>query len=149
MKPKLRAASARNTTRKKYDIWSTRAQEEVLLENLSNCDVSNIDRSRGSETYPVGNKLPLITYNCRKNNKRRHGDQTNLNLRLIKQDDEFDSDIKGSSRLILDVTATLHDSDEDIAKDIANKLYEEKEDLIRKLRFIIRVENYCSYIFSF
>lgn len=124
--------SVRNGSRKKYEIWNTHVQEDVLLENLVNCDVSRVDRSRNVEMYPLPNhvKLPLYT---KKNNKRTRDDRNDPNLRLYK-DADVPNDINGVSgvsRTILDVCVTVDDTEDDIAKDIANKLYEEKEDLIR------------------
>ncbi|KAF5307177.1 hypothetical protein FQR65_LT00693 [Abscondita terminalis] len=129
LKLKPQAVSSKSNVKKKYDVWSTRVQEDLLLENLVNCDVSQVDRSRTVETYSI-NHVPFI-----RNNKRTHEDRYNSHLRPFKRsnsDDEYESS-RGTPRVILDVHVTVENSDDEIAKDIANKLCEEKEDLIRTI----------------
>lgn len=135
IKPKVKLArSLNNPRRKKYDIWSTRIQEEVLSETFNSCDVTLKDRSRSVESYDY---TLSRSYNFndedtkRMNNKRTRNDMKNPNLRLKNKKRE-EKEIKGSRRVILDLSKGIEDSIEDIAKDIANKLCEEKEDIIRK-----------------
>ncbi|KAK5647458.1 hypothetical protein RI129_002462 [Pyrocoelia pectoralis] len=129
LKLKPQAISSKSNFRKKYDIWSTRVQEDLLLENLVNCDVSQVDRSRTVETYSK-NHVPFI-----RSNKRTHDDRYKSKLRLPKKSNSNDeSETENvTPRVILDVHATIDDSEDDIAKDIANKLSEEKEDLIKTI----------------
>lgn len=130
LKLKPKACHSKGTRLKKYDIWSTRIQEDALLENLVNCDVSNVDRSRNVETYPLPSYITP-----RKTNKRTHDDRNKSDIRLNKRSERYSEHHNTStvSRTILDMHATIDNSEEDIARDIANKLFEEKEDLIRKL----------------
>lgn len=120
----MKPVAQRRARRKRYDIWSTRAQEDVLLENMINCDVSNIDRSRSVETYP--------TLNNRRTNKRTCRDRVDDNIRLYKPERQ-EEEVKGASRFIADLGVNAENDDAEIAKDMANKLYEEKEELICKL----------------
>lgn len=113
---------------KKYDIWSKRAQEDSLTETLVSCDVSNVDRSLGVEAYDYTRSN---RYKDQQRNKRKHSDQKNVHLRLGKRESPQD-DKKGTPRVILDLTENVESSEEGLAKDIANKLMEEKDQLIRK-----------------
>lgn len=119
LKPKVKSSAAK----KKYDIWSTRIQEDVLLENLVNCDVSQVDRSRSVETYSVNNKLRIISKNKRRFDQRH---DTNLHTNRINSSEET------KPLTILDLTVTVDDSETDVANDIANKLYETNDELICK-----------------
>lgn len=47
---------------------------------------------------------------------------------------EGTSDSMNMQRCILDLVVTADSSDDDVARDIANKLYEEKDELMSKLR---------------
>lgn len=130
-KPKVQ--KIQNPKRKKYDIWSTRVQEEVLAETLNSCDVTYKDRSRDVESYDytLGQKLYDGTGESRANNKRSRADRNNPHIRLTKRSLSNDrNDVNGSPRLILDLTVTCENTSEEIAREIANKLYEEKEDLL-------------------
>lgn len=111
--------------RKKYDIWSTRVQEDVLSETLNSCDVTIKDRSRDVESYDYLSHLNIN----RTNNKRTKDDSKNPKLRSVGRPKSQER-AKGNSRKILDLAVTDSNTPEEIAKDIANKLFEEKEDLI-------------------
>lgn len=142
LKIKPKVALGVNPKHKKYDIWSTRMQEDVLSETLNSCDVTLKDRSRDVESYDY---TLSYSYNndtkicgtdnkftdTRTNNKRTRNDRKNTNLRL-KQKQEDNQESKGAARSILDLAVTSEDSLDDIVKDIANKLLEEKEDLVSK-----------------
>ncbi|KAG5879000.1 hypothetical protein JTB14_017410 [Gonioctena quinquepunctata] len=146
-KPRIKlkpGVQAKNARRKKYDIWSTRVQEEVLSETLNSCDVSKRDRSRNVESYDytLGYKYynedtdthdtPFGDEIDRKNNKRTRDDQKNTNFRQRKRSPSSEK-VKGTKRIILDLNTDVNSDVESLAKDIANKLYEEKEDLISKV----------------
>lgn len=138
IKAKLSAAQTSNSTkRKKYDIWSTRLQEDVLAETLNTCDVTQKDRSRDVESYdyPIRDQVILDTdqQQLRSKVKRNWADRNDSNLRLRKR--EFnDKANKGPARLLGSLAPIDDDSDvENIAKDIANKLCEEKEELVLKI----------------
>lgn len=129
-KPKFRPKKIlpQRPTRKKYDIWSSCAQEDVLAETLNTCDVSKFDRSRDVETYGSYD----LRHKIRKNNKRRHNERKKgTKFSSFKKEDSDEDEVKGSAREIADLVTTVDNTDEEIAKDIANKLCEEKDDLIR------------------
>lgn len=50
----------------------------------------------------------------------------------LERNEESDDDIKGSARKMLGLVTTVANTDEEVAKDIANKLCEEKDDLLRE-----------------
>lgn len=132
LKPQLQQRPQRH---KKFDIWSNRLQEDTLAATLDNCDVVQKDRSRDVESYDFTlahgyyeNKFKVVE---RTNNKRRHGDR-NTNFRQKQRSLSGDRDIKGDAKIIPDLKVDVNDKPEDLAKDIANKLYEEKEELILK-----------------
>lgn len=142
---------------KKYNIWSTSLQEEVM-ENLKGCgvdqDCGKYDRK--SEAYDYSMKYRLNGENTLKRrqsysddsdkgvdcssssnffetkNKRFRAnslsvkDRRNVRLRLgNRTDDSSSNDGTGamnSARCILDLTSTDNDSDDSVARDIANKL---------------------------
>lgn len=132
-KPKLPMIQNQNPKRKKYDIWSTRAQEDVLVATLNSCDVTYKDRSRDVESYDytIGQKVYGGGDN-RGSNKRSRADRNNTNLRLRKRSPSIESDTNRVPRLILDLTVTCDNTTDEIGLDIANKLYEGNEDLMSK-----------------
>lgn len=150
---------------KKYNIWSTSLQEEVM-ENLKGCgvDQDNARYDRKSESYDYSLKYRLNGentlkrrqsysddsekgFNCASSNffetknKRFRAnslsvkDRRNVRLRLGNGSDDSSSNDGGTmntARCILDLTATGDSPNEDVARDIANKLYEQKDDLMCK-----------------
>lgn len=147
MKPKTRY---RKPTQKRYDIWSTRVQDEVLAETLNSCDVTVKDRSRDAETYDfsLGKKYyeeeesqtveeKLFKGDHRTSNKRTRADRNNTNFRQTKRThkEKKGDNVTSKPRMLLDLVVNIDSTEEQIAKDIANKLYEEKEDLICKFHF--------------
>lgn len=69
-------------------------------------------------------------------NKRRHGDRYEVKLRLGKRvNSNQPSEERQQPRVLDDLITTADDPAEDIAKDIAGKLSEEKVDLIGKLTY--------------
>lgn len=130
LKPKVQ--KMQYPKRKKYDIWSTRVQEDVLAETLNSCDVTYKDRSRDVESYDytLGQKIYGSADN-RASNKRSRADRNNPNLRLSKRSCSNErTDANTAPRHILDLAVTCENTAEEIARDMANKLYEEKEDLL-------------------
>lgn len=161
------AQSTSRLNQKKYNIWSTSLQEEVM-ENLKGCgvdqDCGKYDRK--SEAYDYSLKYRLNGENSLKRrqsysddsdkgvncssssaffetkNKRFRAnslsvkDRRNVRLRLgNRSDDSSSNDGAGtmnSARCIVDLATTTNDSDEAVAREIANKLYEEKDDLMRE-----------------
>lgn len=141
-KLKLRPITVQKSKRKKYDIWSNRIQEDVLLETLNSCDVTKKDRSRDVETYDY--TLSYSYNEGRTNNKRSRNDRDNKNIRPIKRKGEKEK--KGKSRCILDLTLTADSTNEEVATEISNKLCEEKVDLICK---IYRLGNFFKFTLAF
>lgn len=121
IKPKLRKP-VRSLRQNKYSIWSTHIQEDVLADTLNTCDVTLKDRSRNIESYDYSLG--------RKTNKRTIGDRNNRKIRLVNASRSDTDDIKGTARTLLSLTVSLENTEEEIARDLANKLCEEKEDLI-------------------
>ncbi|XP_023018246.2 phosphorylated adaptor for RNA export [Leptinotarsa decemlineata] len=134
IKPRARL---QNSNRKKYDIWSSRLREDGLSETLNNCDVTQKDRSREVESYDYTlaykfhneEKSPFCN---NKNNKRTFDDRNDINFKQRKRS-PGSKKMKGSKRVILALKTDVNSDTEVLAKDIANKLYEEKEDLIKKV----------------
>ncbi|KRT83198.1 hypothetical protein AMK59_4267 [Oryctes borbonicus] len=127
-RPKLKAKlrrPARSLRQNKYNIWSTHIQEDVLADTLNTCDVTLKDRSRNVESYDYSLS--------RKNNKRTMNDRNNSKIRLVNSSKSEKDDVKGSSRTLINLTISLENTEEEIARDLANKLCEEKEDLIFKI----------------
>lgn len=159
MKLKPKPQRQQNPKQKKYDIWSTRVQEDVLSETLNICDVSFKDRSRDVESYDY--TLSASYKNVqRTNNKRSRDDRKNKDLRLVNRTTDGDDEVRGSPRTILDLTVTLDNTPEEIASDMANKLCEEKEELLGKPKanelyslitkgWIVRHKNIARMIFCF
>lgn len=135
------------TKQNKYNIWCSELQETSLTEDLVNCDVrqNTLDRSRDVESYDYklaysmddqhdvgsfGNKSRAFPQGT----KRRYGDRGSVKLRLGKRrSNSNESDYRGSPRAMFDLNVTLENTNEEVASDIANKLCEEKEDLILKV----------------
>lgn len=143
LKPRARYSKP---AKKNYDIWSTKVQEDVLAETLNSCDVTAKDRSRDVESYDfsLGTKYyqneerdyirnQFQDQEPKKGNKRTRDNRKNANFRQQQRKRSSSREsIKGSPREILDLVADENCSEEDLAKDIANKLYEEKQELICK-----------------
>lgn len=154
-KPKLKKCGADEETthpsskQSKYNIWCSELQETSLTEDLVNCDVRNkeFDRSRDVESYnyklaytmddqqensvdSYGSKSGAFTQGV----KRRYRDRGSVKIRLGKRlSDSIESDGRGSPRNLFDLNVTVENTNEEVACDIANKLCEEKDDLIMKV----------------
>lgn len=124
---------------KKYNVWSSGIQEEVLTQELTNCEVAQrYERSRDIESYDYTRfrqPSPDDFDRPPSSNKRHYDDRQfqGVKARLGRRRGSADS-AKGPSRAMLSLVVTAASSDEEVAKDIANKLCEEKEDLICKLQ---------------
>ncbi|XP_050299471.1 phosphorylated adapter RNA export protein [Anthonomus grandis grandis] len=114
---------------KKYDIWSTRAQEDVLAETMINCDVTLKDRTRDVESYDFSLAMKFYEQeeNTKQGTKRTRNDMKNGDFKPAKRK-ESTGVPKEIPKLAVDCTNTL----EEIAKDIADKLDEKRSDLILK-----------------
>lgn len=144
-KPRIKVKSALQLLipkRKKYDIWSNRAQDEALAETLNSCDVTSRDRSRNVETYDysLGYKYynetsdehkPFSDRGDKYGYKRTRDDRNNVNYKRRRRSPSPEK-VKGSERILSELTVDVDSTEEDIAKDLGNKLLEEREDLICK-----------------
>ncbi|XP_014218390.1 phosphorylated adapter RNA export protein isoform X2 [Copidosoma floridanum] len=131
----------------KYKVWCRQVQEESLTEDLLSCGVTKSQyRDRNVESYDY--KL-----SCRRNDKHRDNtseeedqevkprvtkkrtcsDRRDVKLRLGKRRNNPEENKKGSARTILDLTVTAESTEEDVAADIADKLSEKKDALIRRI----------------
>ncbi|KAJ8670118.1 hypothetical protein QAD02_001377 [Eretmocerus hayati] len=130
----------------KYKVWCTQVQEESLTEDLVSCGVTrrmNHDRHVESYDYTQGYSYNKKQDNTsdedqepgpRLSNKRSFDDRQRVKLRLGKRKDNLDDEeTKGSSRVLLDLAVTEDSTDEEVATDIANKLSEQKDALIRRV----------------
>ncbi|XP_011858635.1 PREDICTED: phosphorylated adapter RNA export protein isoform X2 [Vollenhovia emeryi] len=138
----------------KYKVWCSQMQEESLTEDLTSCGVTKKYQERSVESYDFtlrypGNGRKACNNNSsdeekdiehRLTNKRTNSDRRDVKFRLGKRRNSFqmgsDSQ-KGSVRIIADLSATMDSTDADVAADIANKLVERKELLIRRVVDII------------
>lgn len=141
----------------KYQIWSASLQEESLMENLQGCDVTKNkmrDRNVESYDYSLGYRLegevkslkrrksPETEYYQQNDNKRSRGHNNQFNNRKNVKDRlgaRKNSVCDNSPRCILDLVITLENTDEEIAKDIANKLCEEKDSLMCESFFFFKI----------
>ncbi|XP_058809161.1 phosphorylated adapter RNA export protein [Phymastichus coffea] len=141
----------------KYKVWCTQVQEESLTEDLVSCGVTrNIYHDRSVESYDYtlgysrGSKKNQDNntsdeeqeIETRLTNKRTFSDRRNIKLRLSKrrQSHEDEEDPKGSARILPELTATTASTDDEVAADIANKLSEKKDVLIRRVVEILGKE---------
>lgn len=115
---------------------------------MVSCDVTNKKSDYGVESYDYTIKYRLddnylqskkvftndkeYDYD-RTSNKRRHTDRSNVKLRLgkrVNSNQEFDG--KQKPRFLPDLSATPLDPVEMVANELAEKLYEEKKELVGK-----------------
>ncbi|XP_075217183.1 phosphorylated adaptor for RNA export isoform X2 [Lycorma delicatula] len=148
---KFKYLSSKSTN--KYNVWSIGLQEETLSENLVNCGVEKIDRSRNVESYDYQMKYRLeddheqiteldhedekLRLNYSRGYKRRRGEcGKQRHIRQRSKDRDWQEHRQGANaikRTISELSVTDSDSPEDVAKDIASKLLETKEDLILRV----------------
>ncbi|PSN47385.1 hypothetical protein C0J52_11173 [Blattella germanica] len=138
---------------KKYKVWCSDVQESALTEDLLNCDVQkNIDRSRDVESYNYKlaykmeeqqeheednekeqdvNTYKDVPRDPSRGLKRRYGERGNVKSRLgPRPTNGNETLVKGTPREIIGLSVTMENTNEEVASDIANKLCEEKDDLI-------------------
>ncbi|XP_066142499.1 phosphorylated adapter RNA export protein [Euwallacea fornicatus] len=134
IKPIPKLQKERSDILKKYDIWSTRAQEDVLAETMVSCDVSLKDRSRQSENYDFS--LARKYYDELENGqgtKRSRDDMKNKDFKLRRKSPSQENNCKGIPKEIPDLSVDEVNDTNDIVKDIADKLNEKRDDLILKV----------------
>lgn len=132
-KPKMKLKKVANDStsqnkKNKYNIWCKTLQEEVLTEELGGCDFAKT-RPYGVESYDHTIKYRLENDKFR--NKRTVTDRKNVKLRLgPRLSSDSDHRKQSEVRILAELTVTDSDSVDNIAKDIAEKLSEEKVSLI-------------------
>ncbi|XP_022189897.2 phosphorylated adapter RNA export protein isoform X2 [Nilaparvata lugens] len=134
---------SKNKPMSKYDVWSVGLQEESLAENLNSFNVVKTDQSRSVESYNYKMKYELeddhhsLHQQLGRNdeefrtNKRRHGDRGNVHMRLGRRD--ISPEAKGCSIILFDLAVTSENTDDEVSKDIVEKLSEKKDDLIYRV----------------
>ncbi|KAH0568426.1 phosphorylated adapter RNA export protein [Cotesia glomerata] len=159
-RPKLKARRRKVDSSQipnKYKIWCTQVQEEALTENLVSCGVTRkLHQGRSVENYDIPRHFRLNGYDKHSNNvssdedkevayrtsnKRTHTERRNVKLRLGKRSNSMDVDNqKGSVRTILELQTSIESTDDEVANDIAEKLNEKKDALIKRIVDIIGKE---------
>ncbi|XP_050352448.1 phosphorylated adapter RNA export protein [Nymphalis io] len=139
----------------KYNIWCKALQEDLLTEDMVTCDVTKKSRY-GVESYDytikyrlnddyISNKKVFTQSQEYRNkdqstNKRSISDRANVKLRLGKRvNSELPLDEKKKPRILPDLLITTDRSTEQIANEIAEKLLEEKKDLLVRIVQVIGV----------
>ncbi|XP_055374421.1 phosphorylated adapter RNA export protein [Condylostylus longicornis] len=147
---------------KKYDIWAQSLQEDSLMENMRGIDVAKNRSDRNVENYDFALKYRLNGENTLKrrlstsddmsegsnsrqyyqNSKRTKssGRRSRQEKRQKKKSSQerkkstssCDSN-QNAGRAIFDLNIQADSSNEEIAREIANKLYEEKDDLLLRV----------------
>ncbi|XP_045452483.1 phosphorylated adapter RNA export protein [Melitaea cinxia] len=136
----------------KYNIWCKALQEDLLTEDMVTCDLTKKSRY-GVESYDYTIKYRLnddyiskkvFTNNSeyrpkdQATNKRSNSDRGNVKLRLGKRvNSELPLDEKQVPRILPDLLVSLEDPTELIANEIAEKLTEEKKDLVGRIVQVI------------
>lgn len=152
----------------RYNIWSSSLQEEVM-ENLKDCGVDKDSANdRKSESYDFSLKYRLNGENALKRRQSysddsdkgfscsssdtRHKRFRASSLRIDKRppfklrmpDERESNDEMNSTHVVLDLNVSPALSDAEFARELANKLNEEKDDLLSK--YIFQSKFIFSYI---
>ncbi|XP_046969995.1 phosphorylated adapter RNA export protein [Vanessa cardui] len=139
----------------KYNIWCKALQEDLLTEDMVTCGVTKKSRY-GVESYDytikyrlnddyISNKKVFTNSNEYRNrdqstNKRSISDRANVKLRLGKRvNSELPLEEKQQPRILPDLLVTADHPTEQIANEIAEKLLEEKKDLVGRIVQVIGV----------
>ncbi|XP_059059645.1 phosphorylated adapter RNA export protein [Achroia grisella] len=150
MRPKRPQAQGQSDKKNKYNIWCTTLQEDILTEDMVSCGVTK-KNTYGVESYDYTIKYRLddsyvskkVFNNSndnleRSSNKRSNTDRGNAKLRLGKRvNSNLAKDEKYKPRYLPDLLVTVEESIEVIANDIAEKLSEEKKDLVVRIVQVI------------
>ncbi|KAL4708460.1 hypothetical protein ACJJTC_001176 [Scirpophaga incertulas] len=154
LKPRCPQPQEQTNKKDKYNVWCKTLQEDLLTQNMVSCDVTKKNADYGVESYDYTIKYRLddnyvprnVFSNNRSNsyqegtNKRRHSDRGTVKLRLGKRvNSNCEHKPKTNPRILPDLTVNPEDSIEEIAKDIAEKLCEEKEELIGRIVEVLGV----------
>lgn len=113
-------------------------------ETMISCDVTLKDRSRQSENYDFTFASKYYAeLEGGQGTKRTREDMKNKNFRQKKSQEDF----KGKPKEICDLLVDEHSEVEDVVKDIAEKLGEERSDLICKF-FCVTLVSRVYQVFS-
>jgi len=128
--------------RKVNNSWISEATADVLSDKLNNCKVEkSMFNSRDVESYHPGERIgqrifqksaPVHSNREPSNKRHRSGKGVSFKRKDFKNRETEIKEIERAPRLILPLSMTVNDSEEDLARDIANKLMEEKETVICK-----------------
>lgn len=143
-----------NPRNPKFSIWSNAIQEDSLMENLRGCDFTN-SRKRGRDVEDYNYKLKYRlngessnSFKRRKSNSTEDNDSDQRNSQIRRKrksrknnnqfkksqcDDSSNDERNLSPRVILDLTASADCSNEEFARDMSNKLFEDKDDLLLRI----------------
>ncbi|KAG6458461.1 phosphorylated adapter RNA export protein isoform X2 [Manduca sexta] len=153
LRPRRPQSSSQSDKKEKYNIWCKTLQEDLLTEDMVSCDVSKKSKY-GVESYDYTIKYRLdddyvskkiFTNNSnyereRTSNKRRYSDRSNVKLRLGKRENSHRRQHERSEpKYLPDLIVTTENSIDSIATEIAEKLSEEKKDLVGKIVQVIGV----------
>lgn len=100
--------------------------------NFDSCDVTTKDKSRDVESYDYTLAPHYYEDPKERSNKRTRDDRKRNVFFPRKREPSSERIVKPVERIILDLNVDTTNNEEDITKDIANKLCEEREDLICK-----------------
>ncbi|XP_004922448.1 phosphorylated adapter RNA export protein [Bombyx mori] len=147
VRPRRPQPQPQNNKREKYNVWYRALQEELLSEDMIGFDVSK-KRRYGVESYDYTIKYRLeeelasgnaFTKNSNSNrdvtsNKRKHSDRSNVKLRLGKRiNSNSHIEEKHAPKYLKDLMVNAEDPLDIVASDIADKLSEEKKELIHRI----------------
>ncbi|XP_023939276.1 phosphorylated adapter RNA export protein [Bicyclus anynana] len=146
LRPKRPQPSAQPDKKEKYNVWCKALQEELLTEDMVSCDVTKKGRY-GVESYDYTIKYRLDDnyvskkiftnnheYKQNKTNKRSYSDRSNNKFRQGKKiNSEHPPDEKQRPRNLLDLAVTSDQPPELVAQDIAEKLREDKTELLARI----------------
>ncbi|OWR49929.1 putative Phosphorylated adaptor for RNA export [Danaus plexippus plexippus] len=148
LRPKRPQQQAHSAKKDKYNIWCKALEEDILTEDMVSCDVSKKSRY-GVESYDYTIRYRLDDHYISKKvftnnhkhsnkehstNKRSYSDRSNVKLRLGKRtNSEQPSESKQNPRNLIDLCVTSEHPIEQIAQDIAEKLSEEKTELVGRI----------------
>lgn len=136
-----------NTARKKYDIWSEKIREDSLTETMRNFGVNRDgDNARNVEWYDhtMGGTRFAKDGTTNRLKRRRSSGRSRLSSDDRDEDDSMDMEGAGGKRVcysknwkskrrvLEDLEASEEATLEEVAKELAQKLHETNESLIRK-----------------
>ncbi|ALC40541.1 Phax [Drosophila busckii] len=155
---------------KKYNVWTAALQEEALSENMRSCDVTRPSNDRNVENYDFPQKYRNNGENSLKRRLSNSSDEasahpalkrgrqssrsiggaqrdkTSIKNRLGQRVRRCNSSTSGSSdnssepRHIVDLNDISGRDSCDVAKEMASKLYEEKDELLVRVVQVLGVD---------